>query len=128
MLLAVFYSSCCDLPLTPTFSSSYLFFNSYLFFQLLWGIVIDILVLRIYFLMKRERRYFRECDQNEDEAGIPHDPKIKRRIRIANILLTIFVLGLVINSYFTSQFIWDIVAGLLILLYIHMLLFSGDNL
>ncbi len=78
--------------------------------------------------MKRERRYFRECDQNEDEAGIPHDPKIKRRIRIANILLTIFVLGLVINSYFTSQFIWDIVAGLLILLYIHMLLFSGDNL
>jgi uncharacterized membrane protein len=96
--------------------------------QLLWGIVIDILVLRLYFLMKRERRYFREWDQNEDEAGIPHDPKMKRRIRVANILLTIFVLGLVINSYFTSQFIWGIVAGLLILLYMHILLFSGDNL
>jgi hypothetical protein len=109
------------------FLAAILFYTLYIG-QLLWGIVIDILILRLYFLMKRERRYFRECDQNEDEAGIPHDPKLKRRIWAANTLLTIFVLALVINSYFTSQFMWGIVAGSLILLYIHMLLFSGDNL
>ena len=96
--------------------------------QLFWGIIIDILILRLYFLVARERRYFREWDQNEDEAGIPHDQKMKRRIRVVNILLTIFVLGLVIYSYFTSQFIWGITAGFLILLYMHMLLFSRDNL
>lgn len=96
--------------------------------ELLWGIVIDILVLRLYFLMKRERRYFRECDQNEEEAGTPHDPNMRRRVWIANMLVTLFVLGLVIYSYFTLQFIWGVVVGLLILLYIHMLLFSGENL
>ena len=113
--------------LVSIFLAAVLFYTLYIG-QLLWGIVIDVLVLRLYFLMKRERRYFRECDQNEDEAGIPHDPKMKRRIWIANILLTIFVLILVVYSYFTLQFIWGIVAGLLILLYVHMLLFSGDKL
>lgn len=113
--------------LVSIFLAAILFYTLYLG-QLLWGMVIDILILRLYFLLKRERHYFRECDLNEDEAGIPHDPKMKRRIWIANLLLTIFVLGLVVNSYFTSQFIWGIVAGLLILLYVHMLLFSGDNL
>ena len=53
---------------------------------------------------------------------------MKRKIRLANILITLFVLGLVIYSYFTFQFIWGVVAGLLILLYVHMLLFSEDNL
>jgi hypothetical protein len=95
--------------------------------ELLLGIVIDILILRLYFLMKRERFYFKECSRNEDEAGIPHDPRMKRRIWVVNIILTIFVLALVVISYFTSQFIWGIVAGLLILLYVHMLLFSGDS-
>jgi len=74
--------------------------------ELLWGIVIDILILRLYFLMRRERRYFSESDQNEEEAGTPHDPKMKRRVWIANLLITLFVLGLVIYSYFTFQFIW----------------------
>ncbi len=78
--------------------------------------------------MKKERSYFREYYWNEEEAGIPHDPKIKRKIRLANILITLSALGLVIYSYFTSQFIWGTVAGLLVLLYLHMLLFSGDNL
>jgi len=96
--------------------------------ELLWGIVIDILILRLYFLMRRERRYFSESDQNEEEAGTPHDPKMKRRVWIANMIITLFVLGLVIYSYFTFQFIWGVVAGLLVLLYVHMLLFSGDNL
>ena len=96
--------------------------------ELLWGIVIDILILRLYFLMRRERRYFNESDQNEEEAGTPHDPKMKRRVWIANMIITLFVLGLVIYSYFTFQFIWGVVAGLLILLYVHMLLFSGENL
>lgn len=96
--------------------------------ELLWGIVIDILILRLYFLMRRERRYFSESDQNEKEAGTPHDPKMKRRVWIANMIITLFVLGLVIYSYFTFQFIWGVVAGLLVLLYVHMLLFSGDNL
>ena len=96
--------------------------------ELLWGMVIDILILRLYFLMRRERRYFSESDQNEEEAGTPHDPKMKRRVWIANMLITLFVLGIVIYSYFTSQFIWGVVSGLLILLYIHMLLFSEDNL
>ncbi len=96
--------------------------------QLLWGIITDILILRLFFLMRQERRYFRECDLNEDEAGIPHDPQMKRRVRVVNIMLTLFVLGLVIYSYFTYQLIWGIVAGLMILLYMHMLLFSGDNL
>lgn len=96
--------------------------------ELLWGIVIDILILRLYFLMRRERRYFSESDQNEEEAGTPHDPKMKRRVWIANMIITLFVLGLVIYSYFTFQFIWGVVAGLLVLLYIHMLLFSGENL
>ena len=96
--------------------------------ELLWGIVIDILILRLYFLMRRERRYFSESDQNEEEAGTPHDPKMKRRVWIANMLITLFALGLVIYSYFTLQFIWGVVAGLLILLYVHMLLFSGENL
>ncbi|WP_255336046.1 hypothetical protein [Methanosarcina sp. KYL-1] len=96
--------------------------------QLLWGIVIDILVLRLLFLMRQEQRYFLECDRNEEDAGTPHDPRMKRKVRLANILVTLFVLGLVIYSYFTLQFIWGIVAGLMILLYMHMLLFSGDNL
>jgi heme/copper-type cytochrome/quinol oxidase subunit 4 len=113
--------------LVSIFLAVVLFYTLYIG-QLLWGIVIDVLVLRLYFLMKRERRYFRECDQNEDEAGIPHDPKMKRRIWIVNILLTVFVLMLVVYSYFTSQFIWGIVAGLMILLYVHMLLFSGGKL
>jgi len=88
--------------------------------ELLWGIVIDILILRLYFLMRRERRYFSESDQNEEEAGTLHDPKMIRRVWIANMIITLFVLGLVI--------IWGVVAGLLVLLYVHMLLFSGDNL
>lgn len=88
--------------------------------QLFWGIIIDILILRLYFLMKKERSYFREYYWNEEETGIPHDPKIKRKIRLANILITLSALGLVIYSYFTSQFIWGTVAGLLVLLYLHM--------
>ena len=104
------------------------FFYTLYIGQLLWGIVIDILILRLYFLMKQERRYFVECDLNEDEAGTPHDPEMKRKIRLANLLITLFVLMLVVYSYFTLQFIWGIVAGLMILLYIHMLLFSQKNL
>lgn len=96
--------------------------------QLLWGIVIDILILRLYFLVQQERRYFRECDLNEDEAGTPPDSGTKRRIRLVNILITLFVLGLVVYAYFTYQFIWGIVVGLMILLYLHMLLFSNKNL
>ncbi len=96
--------------------------------QLLWGIITDVLILRLFFLMRQERRYFLECDLNEDEAGTPHDPQMKRKVRLANIMLTLFVLGLVIYSYFTYQLIWGIVGGLMILLYMHMLLFSGDNL
>ena len=113
--------------LVSIFLAAILFYTLYIG-QLLWGIVIDILILRLYFLMRRERRYFSESDRNEEEAGTPHDPKMKRRIWIANMLITLFVLGLVIYSYFTFQFIWGVVAGLLILLYVHMLLFSGDNL
>ena len=78
--------------------------------------------------MKRERSYFRECSLDEKEAGTPQNPEIKRKVRIVNILITFFVLVLVIYSYFTLQFISGIVAGLLILLYIHMLLFSEENL
>lgn len=78
--------------------------------------------------MKRERSYFRECNLDEEEAGTPQDPEIKRKVRLANILITLFVLVLVIYSYFTFQFVSGIVAGLLILLYLHMLLFSKDNL
>ncbi len=113
--------------LVSIFLAAILFYTLYIG-ELFWGIVIDILILRLYFLMKRERRYLREGDQNEEEAGIPHDPNMKRRIWVANMLVTLFVLGLVIYSYFALQFIWGVVAGLLILLYIHMLLFSGDNL
>jgi hypothetical protein len=105
-----------------------IFFYTLYIGELLWGIVIDVLVLRLYFLMKRERRYLAECDQNEEEAGTPHDPRMKRKIWIVNMLITLFVLGLVIYSYFSFQFIWGVVAGLLILLYIHMLLFTKDNL
>ena len=115
------------LILVSVFLAAILFYTLYIG-QLLWGIVIDILILRLYFLMKRERSYFRECDRNEEEAGTSHDPQIKRKIRLANILITLFVLGVVIYSYFTFQFIWGVVAGLLILLYVHMLLFSEDNL
>ncbi len=96
--------------------------------QLFWGIVIDILILRLYFLMKRERSYFRECYLDEKGAGTPQDPQIKRKVRLVNILITLFALVLVIYSYFTFQFVSGIVAGLLVLLYIHMLLFSEDNL
>lgn len=109
------------------FLAAILFYTFYIG-QLFWGIVIDILILRLYFLMKRERSYFRECYLDEEEAGTPHDPGIKKRVRLANVAITLFVLGLVIYSYFTLQFIWGIVAGLLILLYVHMLLFSKDNL
>ncbi len=115
------------LILVSVFLAAILFYTLYIG-QLLWGIVIDILILRLYFLMKRERSYFRECDRNEEEAGTSHDPQIKRKIRLANILITLFVLGVVIYSYFSFQFIWGVVAGLLILLYVHMLLFSEDNL
>jgi hypothetical protein len=115
------------LILVSIFLAAILFYTLFIG-ELLWGIVIDILILRLYFLMGRERRYFRECDRNEEEAGTSHDPEMKRRIWIANILVTVFVLGLVIYSYFTFQFIWGVVAGLMILLYIHMLLFSGENL
>ncbi|AKB55305.1 hypothetical protein MSBRM_2307 [Methanosarcina barkeri MS] len=78
--------------------------------------------------MKREKSYFRECSLDEKEAGTPLDPQIKKRFRLANILITLFVLGLIIYSYFTYQFLSGIVAGLLILLYIHMLLFSKEKL
>jgi hypothetical protein len=115
------------LILVSVFLAAILFYTLYIG-QLLWGIVIDILILRLYFLMKRERSYFRECDRNEEEAGTSHDPQIKRKIGLVNILITLFVLGVVIYSYFTFQFIWGVVAGLLILLYVHMLLFSEDNL
>lgn len=104
------------------------FFYTFYIGQLLWGIVIDLLILRLYLLMQEERRSFREFDLNEEEAGTSHDPKMKRRVRMANILLTLFVLGIVVYSYFSLQFIWGIVAGLMILLYIHMLLYSENNL
>ena len=113
--------------LVSIFLSLILFYTLYIG-ELLWGIVVDILVLRLYFLMRRERNYLKECDRNEEEAGTPHDPEMKRKVWIANMLITLFVLGLVIYSYFTFQFIWGVVAGLLILLYVHMLLFSEDNL
>lgn len=115
------------LILVSIFLAAILFYTLYIG-QLLWGIVIDILILRLYFLLKRERSYFRESDRNEEEAGTPHDPEIKRKIRLADFLITLFVLGVVIYSYFTFQFIWGVVVGLLILLYVHMLLFSKDNL
>lgn len=115
------------LLLVSIFLVAILFYTFYIG-QFFWGIVIDILILRLYFLMKWERSYFRECDWNEEEAGTPHDPEIKRKIRLANILITLSALGLVIYSYFTFQFIWGIVAGLLVLLYLHMLLFTEDNL
>jgi len=115
------------LLLVSIFLAAILFYTLYIG-QLLWGIVIDILIMRLYLLMKRERSYFTECDWNEEEAGIPHDPRMKRKVRLANIAITLFVLGLVIYSYFTFQFIWGVVAGLLILFYVHMLLFSKDNL
>jgi hypothetical protein len=115
------------LILVSIFLAAILFYTLYIG-QLLWGIVIDILILRLYFLLKRERSYFRESDRNEEEAGTSHDPEIKRKIRLADFLITLFVLGVVIYSYFTFQFIWGVVVGLLILLYVHMLLFSKDNL
>lgn len=96
--------------------------------QLLWGIIIDILILRLYFLMRQEQNYFRECNLNEDEAGIPHDPGMRKKIRLVNALVIIFALGLVFYSYYISQLIWGIVVGLMILLYVHMLLFFGKNL
>lgn len=96
--------------------------------QLIWGIIIDILILRLYYLMQQEKNYFLECYLNEDEAGTSHDPGIGKKIRLANILIFIFALGLVIYSYFILQFIWGIVVGLMILLYLHMLLFSRKNL
>ncbi len=104
------------------------FFYTFYIGQPFWGIVIDILVLRLYFLMKQERSYFRECDLNEEAAGTPHDPRVKRKVRLVNVLVTLFVLGIVVYSYFTLQFIWGIVVGLMILLYVHMLLFSEKNL
>src|SRR5690606_17267108 len=82
--------------------------------QLFWGIVIDVLILRLYFLIRQEQRYFRELDLNEDEAGTPHDPGIKRRVRLANILIILFVFVLVIYSYFTFRFIWGVVVGLMV--------------
>lgn len=113
--------------LVGIFLATILFYTFYIG-QLLWGIVIDILILRLYFLMQQEQRYFIETDLNEEEAGTPHDPRMKQKVRLANLLLTLFVLGLVAYSYFTLQFIWGIVTGLMILLYIHMLLFSQKNL
>lgn len=104
------------------------FFYALYIGQLLWGIVIDVLALRLYYYMQQERRYFRECDLNEEEAGIPHDPGMKRRVRLANLLVALFVLVLGVYSYFTFHFVWGLVAGLMILLYVHMLLFSGKNL
>ncbi|HEY3360918.1 MAG TPA: hypothetical protein VGK06_03590, partial [Methanosarcina sp.] len=115
------------LILVSIFLAALLFYTFYIG-QLFWGIIIDILIMRLYFLMKRERSYFRECSLDEKEAGTPQNPEIKRKVRIVNILITFFVLVLVIYSYFTLQFISGIVAGLLILLYIHMLLFSEENL
>ena len=113
--------------LVGIFLAAILFYTFYIG-QLLWGIVIDILILRLYFLMQQEQRYFIEADLNEEEAGTPHDPRMKQKVRLANVLITLFVLGLVAYSYFTLQFIWGIVTGLMILLYIHMLLFSQKNL
>lgn len=104
-----------------------LFYTLYIS-QLLWGIVIDILILRLYFLMQQEQKYFRECNLNEDEAGIPHDPGMRQKIRLVNVLVIIFALGLVVYSYYISQLLWGIVVGLMILLYVHMLLFFGKNL
>lgn len=109
------------------FLAGILFYTFYIG-QLFWGIVIDILILRLYFFMKKERSYFTAYYLDEEEAGTPHDPGMDRKVRLANILITLFVLMLVIYSYFTFQFIWGVVAGLLILLYVHMLLFTKDNL
>lgn len=115
------------LVLVSIFLLIILFYTFYIG-ELLWGIVIDILILRLYFLLKRERYYFKEYYLDEEEAGTTHDPQANKRIWIVNILITLFVLGLIIYSYFTFKFIWGIVAGLLILLYVHMLLFSRDSL
>ncbi|KKH94713.1 hypothetical protein EO95_18710 [Methanosarcina sp. 1.H.T.1A.1] len=104
------------------------FFYTYYIGQFLWGIVIDILILRLYFLMQQEQRYFIESDLNEEKAGTPHDPRMKRKVRLVNVLITLFVLGIIVYSYFSLQFIWGIVVGLMILLYVHMLLFSEKNL
>ena len=78
--------------------------------------------------MKKENSYFRECSLDEKEAGTPQDPQMMKKVRLANILITLFVLGLITYSYFTFQFLSGVVAGLLILLYVHLLLFSKDNL
>lgn len=104
------------------------FFYTLYIGQLLWGVVIDLLILRLYFLMQQEQNYFAECNLNEDEAGTPHDPKMRQKIRLANILIFIFALGLVIYSYFILQLIWGVVVGLMILLYAHMLLFFKKSL
>ncbi|MCC4766608.1 hypothetical protein FXW07_08285 [Methanosarcina sp. DH1] len=109
------------------FLTAILFYTLYIG-QLLWGIVIDVLILRLYFLMKREKSYFRERSLDEKKTGTPQDPQMRKKVRLANILVTLFVLGLIIYSYFTFQFLSGVVAGLLILLYVHMLLFSKDSL
>lgn len=113
--------------LVAIFVAAVFFYTLYIG-QLLWGVVIDLLILRLYYYMQQEKRYFRECDLNEDEAGIPHDPGMKRRVRLANVFLALFVLVLGVYSYLTFQFVWGLVVGLMVLLYVHMLLFSGKNL
>lgn len=95
--------------------------------QMLLGIIVAVLVLRLLLLMKQERIYFRERVENETEAGTPPDPKLKRKTRLVNILITLLVLSVVLYSYFTFQFLWGIVMGLMILLYLHMLLFTGER-
>ena len=95
--------------------------------QLLWGIVAAVLILRLLFLTKQEAFYFREREIDEEELGTPLDPELKRKRRLANIVITFFALAVVLFSYFTFQFRWGIIAGLMILLYLHMLLFSGER-
>lgn len=95
--------------------------------QLLWGIVAAVFILRLLYLTKQESFYFQEREKDEVKAGTSLDPGLKRKRRLANIVITFFALAVVLFSYFTFQFRWGIIAGLMILLYLHMLLFSGER-
>lgn len=61
-------------PASEYLSRSYPLYTLYIG-QLLWGIIIDILILRLYFLMTRERSSFRKYAQNEDEPELRTTPK-----------------------------------------------------
>ncbi|MDD2439566.1 MAG: hypothetical protein PHD41_05050 [Methanosarcinaceae archaeon] len=95
--------------------------------QLFWGIVATVLILRLFLLLRQESFYFREREKNGARAGTYLGSELKRKRRLANIAITLFVLLLLLFSYYTFQLRWGIIAGLMILLYLHMFLFSGER-